>query len=183
MLSLPELIEVLRLVLAATLGVAAVAKLADRAGATEAARDPHRCRHAGTPLPVAARPALHAARLPQIRVSAPSAVRRAVAVALATVADAQAATEIAPIPIPVSALRGGTYVPTAHGLRIVRARVVTDAVASGTQTVGSRVTVTRLRLSGPAVGQCRLTIRSTPTTTRIRGTVGGRRIALRVTTP
>jgi pimeloyl-ACP methyl ester carboxylesterase len=145
--------------------------------------DPHRCRHAGTPLPVAARPALHAARLPQIRVSAPSAVRRAVAVALATVADAQAATEIAPIPIPVSALRGGTYVPTAHGLRIVRARVVTDAVASGTQTVGSRVTVTRLRLSGPAVGQCRLTIRSTPTTTRIRGTVGGRRIALRVTTP
>jgi hypothetical protein len=144
--------------------------------------DPQRCRHAGRPPPVARRPALRAAGLPRPRVRAPATVRRAVAVALATVADAKAATEIAPVPVAVNALRGGTYVPTANGLRFERARVVTDAVASGTQTIGSRVTVTRLRLSGPAVLRSRLTLRSTRTTTRITGTVGGRRVALRVPT-
>jgi hypothetical protein len=142
--------------------------------------DPQHCRHAGRPLPVAARPALRAAGLPKVRVSAPAAVRRAVAVALATVADAQAATEIAPVPLPVSALRGGTYVPTAHGLRFVRARVVTDAVASGTQTTTPRLTITRLQLSGPAVPHARLTLRSEGATTRITGTVSGRRITLRI---
>jgi hypothetical protein len=145
--------------------------------------NPHRCQHAGRPPPVAARPPLHAADLPQIPVRAPAAVRRAVAVALATVADAHAATEIVPVPVPVNALRGGTYVPTANGLRFERARVVTDAVASGTQTVGARVTITRLRLGGPAVAHGRLTLRSTETTTRITGTVGGRRVALRVSAP
>jgi hypothetical protein len=142
--------------------------------------DPQRCRHSGTPLPVAARPALHAAGLPPVRVNAPAAVRRAIAVALATVANAQAATGIAPIPLPVSALRGGAYIPTSHGLRIVYARVVTDAVASGTQIIRSRVTVTRLRLSGPAVVPSRLTLRSSPMTTRITGTVGLRRMNVRI---
>jgi pimeloyl-ACP methyl ester carboxylesterase len=144
--------------------------------------DANRCKHAGSPPPVAARPALRAAGLPRVRVRASAAVRRAVAVALATVADARAATEIAPVPVPVDALRGGTYVPAASGLRFEAARVVTDAVASGTQKNGPRGTVTRLRLSGPAVPHALLTLRSAGRTTRITGTVGRRRVALRVRT-
>jgi hypothetical protein len=62
----------------------------------------------------------------------------------------------------------------------VYARVVTDAVASGTQIIRSRVTVTRLRLSGPAVVPSRLTLRSSPMTTRITGTVGLRRMNVRI---
>jgi pimeloyl-ACP methyl ester carboxylesterase len=143
--------------------------------------DPDRCQHARRPPPVAARPALHAAELPQVPLRASTVARQAVAVALATVADARAVTAIAPVPIPVSALLGGTYVPTANGRRFVRARVVTDAVASGTQTIGSPVTVTRLRLSRPAVGHAQLTLRSVGETTRITGTVGKRRVALLVT--
>jgi pimeloyl-ACP methyl ester carboxylesterase len=143
--------------------------------------NPLRCRNAGRPPVVALRPALRAADLPGIRVRAPAAVRRVVAVALATVADAKAVTAIAPIPVPLSALRGGTYVPTAHGLRFARARVVTDAVASGSQITRSRVTVTRLRLRGPAVVHAQLTLLTAGPATRITGMVGRRRVHLRLT--
>ena len=82
--------------------------------------DPNRCKHGGSPPPVAVRPALHAAGLPRVPVRASAAVRRAVAVALATVADARAATEIAPVPVPVNALRGGTYASACTYQRIFR---------------------------------------------------------------
>jgi hypothetical protein len=86
------------------------------------------------------------------------------------------------VPVPVNALRGGTYVPTANGLRFESARVVTDALASGTQTNGRYGTLTRLRLSGPAVARAVLRLRSAGRTTRITGRVGSHRVALRVRT-
>ena len=144
--------------------------------------NPHRCKHAGRPPPVAPPPALHAAGLPRVRVKAPAVVRRVVAVALATVADAKAVTAIAPISVPLNALRGGTYLPTANGLRFDRTRVVTDAIASGTQTTSSRGTVTRLRLHGSAIARSQLTLRSTRKSTRITGTVGRRHVNLRLRT-
>lgn len=142
--------------------------------------DPDRCRHAGSPPAVIGRPALLAADLPPIEARAAAPVRRAVAIALATVADARAAIETAPAPIPVPALRGGSYVPTEHGIRLEAARVVTDAVAHGTQEIGRRVTRTRLRLRGRGVPPAQLTVRSNATITRITGTVAGRRVALHV---
>jgi hypothetical protein len=65
-------------------------------------------------------------------------------------------------------------------VRFVDARVVTDATASGTQTIGRRGTRTRLRLRGRGVPPARLTLVSAGTTTRGTGTGGGRRVALRV---
>ena len=74
------------------------------------------------------------------------------------------------------ALRGGTYVPTDQGVRFEAARVVTDAVASGEQKRDR----TRLRLRGRGVPRAKLMLRSAGTTTRVTGTVAGRRVALTV---
>ena len=60
------------------------------------------------------------------------------------------------------------------------ARVVTDATANGTQKIGRRVTRTRLRLRGHGVPPAQLALISAGTTTRITGTVAGRRVALRL---
>jgi hypothetical protein len=76
------------------------------------------------------------------------------------------------------ALRAGRYAATKRGLRI--ARVVRDAAANGTLRIRRRATRARLRLRGRGVPPARLTLRSAGTTTRITGTVAGRRVALRV---
>jgi pimeloyl-ACP methyl ester carboxylesterase len=142
--------------------------------------DPDRCRRAGSPPTVVDRPARRAAGLPPPAVRAPAPVRRAVAVALATIADAQAVAEFAQIIGRFDALRAGDYVATKRGLRIEGARVVRDAAANGTLKTRPRGTRTRLRLRGRGVPPARLTLRSTRRTTRITGTVAGRRVALRV---
>jgi hypothetical protein len=111
---------------------------------------------------------------------APTPVRRAVAVALATIADAQSVAEYAQIIGRFDALRAGGYVATKRALRIKGAQVVTDATANGTLEIRPSGTLTRLRLSGPAVPPARLTLRSAGTTTRITGTVDGQRVALQV---
>jgi hypothetical protein len=67
--------------------------------------------------------------LTPVTVSASASVRRAVVIALATVADARAAADIARLPGRVGPPRGGSYVLTEHGVRFEAARVVTDAVA------------------------------------------------------
>jgi hypothetical protein len=139
--------------------------------------DANRCAADGSPPTVAGRPALHAAQLPPTALRAAAPVRRAVSVALATLADAQAAAGLTG---PVDALRGGTYVVGERRVRFIGARIVTDAIADGTQHVGRRTTRTRLRLRGPGVPVSQLTLRSTGATTRITGTVAGRRVALRV---
>ena len=69
---------------------------------------------------------------------------------------------------------------TEDGVRFEAARVVTDAVAYGTQEIGRRATRTRLRLRGRGVRPVQLTLRSNTTITRITETVAGRRVALRV---
>ena len=142
--------------------------------------DPGRCRRAGSPPAVVGRPARQAAGLPLPALRAPTPVRRAVAVALATIADAQSVAEYAQIIGRFDALRAGGYVATKRALRIKGARVVTDATANGTLEIRPSGTLTRLRLSGPAVPPARLTLRSAGTTTRITGTVGGRPVALQV---
>jgi len=68
-----------------------------------------------------------------------------------------------------------------RSVRFVNARVVTDAVANGTQTIHGHVTRARLRLRGHGVPPARLTLRSTGATTRVTGTVAGHRIRPRVT--
>jgi hypothetical protein len=65
-------------------------------------------------------------------------------------------------------------------VRFVNARVVTDASANGTQTIGRGATRTRLQLRGHGVPPAQLTLLSAGTTTRITGTVAGRRVALRI---
>jgi pimeloyl-ACP methyl ester carboxylesterase len=137
--------------------------------------DPDRCAHGGRPPAVVGRPARHAAELG----AAP--VRRAIGVALATLSDAHSAAAFSGMTGAIDALRGGTYVVSARSVRFADARVVTDAVANGTQTIGRRTTRTHLRLRGPGVPPSQLTLRATATTTRITGTVDGHRLTARVT--
>jgi hypothetical protein len=93
--------------------------------------NPNRCRHAGRPPRVVGRPSLHAAQLraPEVRAAAP--VRRAVLVALATLADERTAADYSGMTGVIDALRGGTYVVEPDRVRFVGALVVTDATASG----------------------------------------------------
>jgi pimeloyl-ACP methyl ester carboxylesterase len=142
--------------------------------------NPNRCRHAGRPPHVVGRPALRVAQLPLPRVHAAVPVRRAVAVALATVADERSLVAYSDLNGTLDALRGGTYVVGQDHVRFVAARVVTDATANGTQTTSHRVTRTSLRLLGRGVPPARLALRSTRTTTRVTGTVAGQRVALRI---
>jgi hypothetical protein len=139
-----------------------------------------RCRHVGRPPAVIGRPARRAAQLSRVPVHATVRVRRAIGVALATIADARMAVVTSGLDGTLDALRGGTYVVSEDRVRIVKARVVSDAVASGAQKIGRRVTRTRLRLRGSGVPAARLRLRSAGTTTRITGTVAGRRVALRL---
>jgi hypothetical protein len=128
---------------------------------------------------VVGRPALHAARLPSPLVHATARVQRAVGVALATLGDARTAAAYSGMTGPIDALRGGTYVVSERRVRFVNARVVTDASANGTQEIGRRATRTRLRLRGHGIPPAQLTLISAGTTTRVTGTVAGRRVALR----
>src|SRR4051794_6869111 len=138
-----------------------------------------RCRHAGRPPHVVGRPAMRAAQLRLPRVHAAARVRRAVAVALATLADERALVAYSDMSGTLDALRGGTYIVGQDHVRFVAARVVTDATAGGTETIGRRVTRARLRLRGRGVPPARLALRSAGRTTRISGTVAGQRVALR----
>jgi pimeloyl-ACP methyl ester carboxylesterase len=131
--------------------------------------NPDRCRHVGRPPTVAARPARHAAEL------GATAVRRAVAVARATVEDARSVAASG-VPGRADALRGGSYVVSADRVRVVGARVVTDATADGTIRIDAHSTTARLRLHGPGLPRARLTVRSAGATTRVTGTVDGRRV-------
>jgi pimeloyl-ACP methyl ester carboxylesterase len=136
--------------------------------------DPDRCAHAGHPPTVVARPALHAAEL------GATPVRRAIGVALATLRDAHAAAAFSATTGAIDALRGGTYVVRERSVRFLDARVVTDAVANGTQRIGRRAIRTHLRLRGDGVPPSHLTLRTTGTSTSITGTVAGRRVRAEV---
>jgi pimeloyl-ACP methyl ester carboxylesterase len=144
--------------------------------------NPNRCRHVGRPPRVVGRPALHAAQLRAPRVRAAAPVRRAVRVALATLADERTAAAYSGMTGAIDALRGGTYVVAPNRVRFVGARVVTDAAAYGTLEIGRRSTRARLRLRGRGVPRSRLALRTAGRTTRITGTVGRRHVDARVTT-
>ena len=58
-----------------------------------------------------------------------------------------------------------------------------DAVADGTQTSGHGSTRSRLQLHGRGVRPARLTLVTIHGATRVTGTVGGRRVALRLGSP
>jgi hypothetical protein len=142
--------------------------------------DPDRCRHAGHPPAVIGRPARRAAQLSDLPVHATAPVRRAVGVALATIADSRMAAVSSGLGGTLDALRGGTYEATQNKVRFVNARVVTDATATGTQTVVGGSTHTRLQLRGHGVPPARLTLTSTATTTRVTGTIAGRHVTLQL---
>jgi pimeloyl-ACP methyl ester carboxylesterase len=144
--------------------------------------DPKRCLHAGRPPAVVGRPALHAAQLRLPRVHAAVPVRRAVAVALATLADERAIAAYSGLTGTIDALRGGTYAVSQDRVRFVAARVVTDATADGTLQISRRGTRARLRLRGRGVPRARLALRISGRTTRITGTLGRRHVDVRVTT-
>jgi pimeloyl-ACP methyl ester carboxylesterase len=141
---------------------------------------PKRCLHAGRPPTVVGRPARRAAqlRLPHLRAVVP--VRRAIAVALATLADERAIAAYSGATGTLDALRGGTYVVSQDGVQFVAARVVTDATANGKLEIGRRGTRTRLRLRGLGVPRSRLMLHTRRRTIRITGTVGARHVAVRV---
>jgi hypothetical protein len=90
--------------------------------------DPKRCLHAGRPPALATRPPLHAAQLRLPRVHATESVRRAAAVALATLADERTIADYSGLEGTLDALRGGTYVVAPDRVRVVGARVVGDAM-------------------------------------------------------
>jgi pimeloyl-ACP methyl ester carboxylesterase len=138
--------------------------------------DRARCSHVGRPPTVIDRPARQADQLPAVPVHAPTSVRRAVAVALATMADARMAAASSGLGGTLDALRGGTYVLTGPKVRFVGASVVSDAVVDGVQR-GARA---HLRMHGRGVPTSRLTLRSSRRVTRVTGTVAGRQVALRV---
>lgn len=114
------------------------------------ATDADRCRTAGSPPAVAARPPL---RVSDLRGN------RARAVARATAADALATAEVTQLFGVVGGLRGGTYTATRTGIRIDKARVVTDAVADGTLRLDGNTAVVRLRVRGRTVEPTRITLR------------------------
>src|SRR3954470_18663766 len=93
--------------------------------------NPDRCRDAGRPPRVVGRPAVRAEQLPLPRVHAAARVRRAVAVALTTLADERALVAYSDLSGTLDALRGGTYIVDKDRVRFVPARVVTDATANG----------------------------------------------------
>jgi pimeloyl-ACP methyl ester carboxylesterase len=138
--------------------------------------DPGRCRHAGQPPRVVGMPALHVGQIPTTVLHGPRQVRLAIGVALATIADAQSLAAYSGMTGRLDALRGGTYVFGPRGVRFLNARVVTDAVANGTQTTQRHVIRTTLRLRGRGVPASHLTIRTAGKTTRVTGTVGGYRV-------
>jgi pimeloyl-ACP methyl ester carboxylesterase len=144
--------------------------------------DPNRCRRAGAPPAVVGRPAARAGQLPELGIHGTAAVRRAVAVALATIADERGAVAYAGATGQLDALRGGTYVVRGHRAKFVSARVVVDAWATGAQTTRGSIARTRLQLGGHGIAPSRLTVRSAGRATRITGTVGGREVAMSVTT-
>ena len=144
--------------------------------------NPSRCLNAGRPPVVVARPALHAAqlRLPHVQEVVP--VRRAVAVALATLADERAVADYSGMTGVIDALRGGTYLVAPNRVRFVAARVVTDATVSGTLEIGRRATRARLQLRESGVAPSRLSLETVGRTIHITGTVGRRHVDVRVTT-
>ena len=142
--------------------------------------DTGRCLHVGHAPVVQRRPAGRAAQLRAPRVHAPASVRRAIAVALATIADERTYATYADTDGTLDALRGGTYVVAADRVRFATARVVTDATADGTQTTTGAVTRTSLRLRGRGVRSSRLTLEAGGRTIHVTGTVGGRRVAVTV---
>jgi hypothetical protein len=77
-------------------------------------------------------------------------VRRAVAVALATLADEREIVAYSGLTGTIDALRGGTYVVGNNRVRFAAARVVTHATADGTLTISRRGARARLRLRGAA---------------------------------
>jgi pimeloyl-ACP methyl ester carboxylesterase len=140
----------------------------------------NRCRHAGRPPAVIRRPARRAAQLRLPDVHAPTSVRQAFAVALATLADERGVATFSGLTGTLDALRGGTYV-VAHGVvRFANARIVSDAAATGTLERGRTARTARLRLRGSGVAASRLTLRTVGKTTRIRGNVGRRHVDVRL---
>jgi pimeloyl-ACP methyl ester carboxylesterase len=141
--------------------------------------DPDRCHHAGRPPAVIGPPARRAAQLSHLRVHAKTPVRRAVGVALVTMADARMAATMAAVTTgggTLDALRDGTYVVGGGEVRFVGARVVRDARVDGTRR-GRRA---HLRVRGGGVPSARLTLRRGARSTRVTGTVAGRHVELRV---
>ena len=139
--------------------------------------DANRCRDDGRPPAVFARPARRAAQTASLVPGhAPARVRRTVGVALATIADARSTVQYTGLDGTLDALRGGTYEVSGEGVRFTGARVVRDAVVDGTQQ-GARAD---LRVRGDGVAPARLQLRIGESSTRVTGTVGGRRVALSV---
>jgi pimeloyl-ACP methyl ester carboxylesterase len=142
--------------------------------------DPDRCRHAGRPPAVIRRPARQAAQLRLPHVNAGVPVRRAIAVALATLVDERRIATYSHMTGTLDALRGGTYVVLPGRVRFVDARIVTDAAANGALEIGNHARRARLRLHGRGVPPSRLVLRTARKKTHITGKVGSRHVDVRV---
>src|SRR3954447_23075609 len=136
----------------------------------------NRCRPAGPPPAVIRRPPRHVAqlRLPHVHAALP--VRRAVAVALATLVDERRIVNYSGMSGTLDALRGGTYVVGPNQVRFDRARVVTDAAADGTLEIDGHNRRAELQLRGHGVPHSRLVLRTGGKTMHVTGRVGRRHV-------
>jgi pimeloyl-ACP methyl ester carboxylesterase len=136
------------------------------------------CRAGGRPPTVLRRPPLRAAQAAAVGVRAPVAVRRAVGVALATLADAANTVAVTGVGGTLDALRGGTYTVDRRTVTFNGARVVRDAIVDGKR----QGDVARMRIHGRGVPRSRLTLTSGHHAVRVDGTVGRRHVTIRLPT-
>jgi hypothetical protein len=130
----------------------------------------------GSDVPVLVRSGDLDSNTPVEQGAPPAAVRRAVGIALATVADARMAVTLTGLSGTLDALRGGTYVVSAGQVRFAPRARRPRAVVDGTKR-GPRA---RLRIHGRGVPSALLGLRRTRRGMRVTGTVGGRRVELQV---
>jgi pimeloyl-ACP methyl ester carboxylesterase len=148
--------------------------------------DPLACAHDGAPPAVAPRAPLRAAELalPAVAGATPRQ-RRAVALVLATLADADEQAQPVAAFGAADGLRGGSYVADrAGGVRFVGVRVVVDARVSGTESPTPAGGIgAALRLTGRGVAAGRLHVEvGADGRGQARGVLDGRPVALAFTT-
>jgi pimeloyl-ACP methyl ester carboxylesterase len=136
------------------------------------------CVGTGSPPSVAGRAPRLAAQLPPAGGAGTSADRRALAVVVATAADLDVQSGIVATWGAAGALRGGRYVASRNGVRLVDAKVVRNASISGVLVRGPNGTNGTLRLIGPGVPDGRLQVRLAGGRGQATGTLDGRSVDL-----
>jgi hypothetical protein len=141
------------------------------------------CARTGAPPRVAGPAPRRAAELPLILAKATPSQRRALGLVVVTASDLMEQAAIVETAGAADGLRGGRYVVQRHGsVRLLRVRVVRDAVVSGVLAPTRTGLTGTLRLAGAGVPTGQLRVRlSEAGRCRAVGTLNGRRVDLAFT--